>query len=284
MVGGVWLAAMGSPAAAHGEEPAPKAAGDVVVITGTRTPERAQRSAVRTDVLGRDEAIRRGALTVGDALATQPGLNVTRDGSLGGAASLQMQGFDRERVLLLEDGERVVGDGFEGGDVEAGAPVDLGLALAAAPDQVRLETDERVAAADRPALDRFQQEAVGAAVGQLEHRRNRRLQVGDQRRPDDLRPSGGIGGGPQSLLQGRNSIAGTLAIKTRDPSWQPEGGVRLVGGDYHRREAGVYVSAPFSGDQVAFRLAADEQDRNSWLDFAPFARVSCASLRNRCHN
>src|SRR6478735_140381 len=108
---GVWLVAVCAPGVGRAEEPkAPPPPGDVVVVTGTRTPERAQRSAVRTDVISRDEALRRGALTVGDALATQPGLNVTRDGSLGGATSLQMQGFDRERVLMLEDGERIVGD------------------------------------------------------------------------------------------------------------------------------------------------------------------------------
>ena len=38
---------------------------------------------------------------------------------------------------------------------DAGAAVDLGLALGAAPDHVRLEADDRIAAAHRAALDRF---------------------------------------------------------------------------------------------------------------------------------
>lgn len=86
--------------------------GDVVVVTGTRTPERAQRATVKTDVITRDEADRRGATNVADALASQPGLIVNPGsyGFLGGVSALQIQGFDRDRVLILEDGERVVGD------------------------------------------------------------------------------------------------------------------------------------------------------------------------------
>jgi len=85
---------------------------DSVVITGTRTPERAQRATVKTDVITRDEAERRGATNVADALASQPGLVVNPGsyGFLGGVSALQIQGFDRDRVLILEDGERVVGD------------------------------------------------------------------------------------------------------------------------------------------------------------------------------
>lgn len=85
---------------------------DTVVITGTRTPERAQRATVKTDVITKEEADRRGATNVADALASQPGLVVNPGsyGFLGGVSALQIQGFDRDRVLILEDGERVVGD------------------------------------------------------------------------------------------------------------------------------------------------------------------------------
>jgi len=81
-------------------------------VTGTRTPEQIQRATVKTDVVTRDEAERRGATNVADALATQPGLQVNPGsyGFLGGVSALQIQGFDRDRVLILEDGERVVGD------------------------------------------------------------------------------------------------------------------------------------------------------------------------------
>ncbi len=86
--------------------------GETVVVTGTRTPERAQRATVKTDVITREEADRRGATNVADALSSQPGLVVNPGsyGFLGGVSALQIQGFDRDRVLILEDGERVVGD------------------------------------------------------------------------------------------------------------------------------------------------------------------------------
>jgi outer membrane receptor for ferrienterochelin and colicins len=94
---------------------------DTVVVTGTRTPERSQRATVKTDVITRDEADRRGATNVADALASQPGLVVNPGsyGFLGGVSALQIQGFDRDRVLVLEDGERVVGD--VGGAVDLSA-------------------------------------------------------------------------------------------------------------------------------------------------------------------
>lgn len=76
--------------------------------------------------------------------------------------------------------------------------------------------------------------------------------------------------GPQSLLQGRNAIAGTLAIKTKDPTWSYEGGLRLLGGDYGRRQGAFYVSGPLAGNQVAFRLAGDVQRQDSYLDFSRF--------------
>ncbi|MFT3762232.1 MAG: TonB-dependent receptor [Pseudoxanthomonas sp.] len=80
--------------------------------------------------------------------------------------------------------------------------------------------------------------------------------------------------GPQSLLQGRNAIAGTLAIKTRDPSWTSEGGMRLLGGSDDRRQGAFYLSGPLGGsEQWAFRLAGDDQARDSWLDFVPYPGV-----------
>jgi outer membrane receptor for ferrienterochelin and colicins len=85
---------------------------DTVVVTGTRTPERSQRSTVKTDVVTREEAERRGATNVADALASQPGVQVNPGayGFLGGVSAIQIQGFDLNRVLILEDGEPVVGD------------------------------------------------------------------------------------------------------------------------------------------------------------------------------
>ncbi len=83
-----------------------------VVITGTRTPEATHKATVRTDVVTRAEAERRGATTVADALAGNVGVQVnpSASGSIGGASAIQILGFDKNRVLVLEDGERAIGD------------------------------------------------------------------------------------------------------------------------------------------------------------------------------
>lgn len=122
------LAASSTTKTAHAADPPrspagkkPDKEGETVVVTGSRTPERMQRATVKTDVITRDEAERRGAVNVADALASQPGLVVNPGsyGFLGGVSALQIQGFDRDRVLILEDGERVVGD--VGGAVDLSA-------------------------------------------------------------------------------------------------------------------------------------------------------------------
>jgi outer membrane receptor for ferrienterochelin and colicins len=85
---------------------------DEVVVTATRTPERAQRSTVKTDVVTRKDAEQRGATNVAEALQSQPAVVVNPGayGNMGGVSAVQIQGLDRDRVLVLEDGERVVGD------------------------------------------------------------------------------------------------------------------------------------------------------------------------------
>lgn len=86
--------------------------GETIVITGTRTPEDADASPVQTDVVTREDAERRGATNAAEALATQPGVQVNPGayGYLGGISAIQIQGFDRNRVLILEDGEPIIGD------------------------------------------------------------------------------------------------------------------------------------------------------------------------------
>jgi outer membrane receptor for ferrienterochelin and colicins len=112
-LGAVFLSrpARAEPDAGADPPPAPAPPSEVVV-TGTRTPESSQRATVRTEVVTREEAERRGARNVGEALAGEPSLQVNPQayGFLGGPSGVQMQGLDGDRVLILEDGERVIGD------------------------------------------------------------------------------------------------------------------------------------------------------------------------------
>ena len=64
--------------------------------------------------------------------------------------------------------------------------VDLGPVAEGAPDDVGSDADDRVAPAHGAALHRFQQAADGLPVAQLQGRRDRRLEVGDEPRPHHL--------------------------------------------------------------------------------------------------
>lgn len=75
--------------------------------------------------------------------------------------------------------------------------------------------------------------------------------------------------GPQSTLQGRNAIAGTLAISTRDPTWTTEAGVRLLAGNHRRRQAAFYLSGPLD-EQFAYRITGDFQTHRSFVEFTPY--------------
>lgn len=83
-----------------------------VVVTGTRTAEHTNRSTLHTGVVTRRDAERRGATSLAEALEGEPSLQVGAGNydELGNPAGIQMQGLDAERVLVLRDGERVVGD------------------------------------------------------------------------------------------------------------------------------------------------------------------------------
>ncbi|GGC15708.1 TonB-dependent receptor [Oxalicibacterium flavum] len=70
--------------------------------------------------------------------------------------------------------------------------------------------------------------------------------------------------GPQSTLQGRNALAGSVAIKTKDPTFKPEAIFRQEIDSDGLYSGAFAVSAPIIEDQLAFRLsgqvARDDKD------------------------
>lgn len=72
--------------------------------------------------------------------------------------------------------------------------------------------------------------------------------------------------GPQTTLQGRNSIAGAIIVETKDPTYEFEGAARGVIGNSGTRELSGMVSGPIVEDQLAFRLTADQRFHDSWVD------------------
>jgi outer membrane receptor for ferrienterochelin and colicins len=138
-----------SAAAAAKPAPAPVAGTDPkqvvdVVVTGTRTRENARRSPVRVDVVTRAEAERRGATNVGEALLVNP----SAYGAIGRPSAVQIGGLDGARVLVLEDGERVVGD--------TGGAIDLA--------QIPLADVARIETVTGPASALYGSSALGGVV------------------------------------------------------------------------------------------------------------------------
>jgi iron complex outermembrane recepter protein len=62
---------------------------------------------------------------------------------------------------------------------------------------------------------------------------------------------------PQTTTQGRNSIGGAIFVETRDPGYEWEGRVRVLGGNYDTRQGSAVISGPLVADQLAFRIAGD---------------------------
>jgi len=73
--------------------------------------------------------------------------------------------------------------------------------------------------------------------------------------------------GPQSTSNGRNSIGGSVYIKTADPTFEWEGAARV---GYRNREdyvdTSVMVSGPLIDDKLAFRLTAQHLDAQTITD------------------
>jgi len=80
---------------------------DEIVVTGSRVEVRRDDAPVDTLLITRREIEASGARDVSDLLATQPGVEIVRDGISG--AGLRLQGLEDEHVLVLIDGQRIPG-------------------------------------------------------------------------------------------------------------------------------------------------------------------------------
>ncbi len=79
-----------------------------VVVTGTRTRKMLSKSPVLTKVVSETELLEAGAVTALDALEySMPGVQFSPDAH---GDNLQIQGLDNDYILVLVDGERMVGE------------------------------------------------------------------------------------------------------------------------------------------------------------------------------
>jgi len=76
--------------------------------------------------------------------------------------------------------------------------------------------------------------------------------------------------GPQSTLQGRNAVAGVIAVKTADPTDHWSGRARTVVGNHETRQFSGALGGPILPGILSFRVAADWREEQSFADFAPY--------------
>jgi vitamin B12 transporter len=80
---------------------------ETVVVTATRTPERADQLIADTTVIGSEEISRAGAGSVADLLARQRGIEIVRNGGPGTSTSVFLRGANSNQVVVLIDGVRI---------------------------------------------------------------------------------------------------------------------------------------------------------------------------------
>jgi vitamin B12 transporter len=80
---------------------------ETVVVTATRTPERADQVIADTTVVTRDDIARSGAGSVADLLRRQRGIEIVRNGGPGASTSVYLRGANSNQVVVLIDGVRI---------------------------------------------------------------------------------------------------------------------------------------------------------------------------------
>ena len=72
--------------------------------------------------------------------------------------------------------------------------------------------------------------------------------------------------GPQSTVTGRNSLAGAIFLRTKDPTFTREGAVRLGFADYDSIGGALAYSAPLT-DTLAFRISVQASRADSTIEY-----------------
>lgn len=79
--------------------------------------------------------------------------------------------------------------------------------------------------------------------------------------------------GPQSHVQGRNAIAGAVVLTSKDPTFHWEGALKGVGGEQDYYQTAAVVSGPIVDGTLAFRVSADQQQRESFANLGAYSPV-----------
>lgn len=92
-----------------------------IVVTGTRLPTALDAATAPVSVLTAADLERRQTTFLADALATMPGLTISRNGAFGGQTSLRVRGASSQQTLVLVDGVAVTDPSGPAGGFDAGS-------------------------------------------------------------------------------------------------------------------------------------------------------------------
>ena len=73
--------------------------------------------------------------------------------------------------------------------------------------------------------------------------------------------------GPQSTLQGRNSLAGSVILRTNDPTFFWEGQAQGILAQDDRRDGAFVLSGPLIPDALAFRVSGEARRRDLEINY-----------------
>ncbi|WP_220811388.1 TonB-dependent receptor domain-containing protein [Pseudomonas paralcaligenes] len=76
--------------------------------------------------------------------------------------------------------------------------------------------------------------------------------------------------GPQSTTSGRNALAGSIRIDTKDPTYYWESALQGSAGELDTRGYAAMVSGPLIEDKLAFRIAAERSSAENGIDYPYF--------------
>ncbi|MFN3513083.1 MAG: TonB-dependent receptor plug domain-containing protein [Phenylobacterium sp.] len=110
-------ACLAACAAAAGQAKAADAPADVdeLVVTATRSPQRADKIGQSVTVLNAEAIEASQAVVLSDLLARTPGVTVSRNGGVGGATTVRIRGAEGDQTLVVVDGVKVNDPSLTGG-------------------------------------------------------------------------------------------------------------------------------------------------------------------------
>lgn len=155
---------------------------DTVVVTATRSPQRAPDLIAQTVVVDATEIARSGAGSIADVLQRQPGIEVARNGGAGASTSVFLRGANSNQVVVLLDGVRI-------GSSTSGA---------ASWNAVPLEAIDRIEIVYGPLSTLYGADAIGGVI-----------QIFTRKGDGATTVSGSLGAGSDAARQASAHLAGT---------------------------------------------------------------------------